>query len=283
MGNDRDDVTMVAVPPSLSAHGSSTWEMIMTKAIRVAKPVLFVFLVVFAMFGVFAVAGGVADASRAGAPRVPIAHNHGAPGVTPLARDCGQSQLDEHDGFQEAPTCVTTEMGEVAAQQRNPSVLITDAPRAVRVGQNVEFKVSSRNLVRDRFLAAGQGGYYLESGLLNDAGLTRGHLHAACRIVGDGNAAPPPDRQASFVAIEDGRGGAAPDTVNAVVPALNQAGVAQCAVWAGDGSHRMPMMQFANQIPAFDTFRLRVAGRNDQSEDIAAPSNRGPSGRRGDQ
>lgn len=254
----------------------------MTKAVRIVKPILIVFLVVFASFGVFAVAGGTADAARAAAPRVPIEHNHGQPGVTPLARDCGQSQLETHDGFQEAPTCVTTEMGEVAAQQRNPSVLITDAPRAVRVGQNIEFKVSSRNLVRDRFLAAGQGGYYLESGILNDAGLTRGHLHAACRIVG-ANAAPAPDRQASFVAIEDDRGGAAPDTVNVVVPALNQGGTAQCAVWAGDGSHRMPMMQFANQIPAFDTFRLRIAGRAEQAEDIAAPSGRNPEGRRGDQ
>jgi hypothetical protein len=255
----------------------------MHKVIRVAKPILMVFLLVFATLGVFSFAEGSADASRAGAPNVPIAHNHGAPGVTPLARDCGQSQLDTHDGFQEAPTCVTTEMGEVAAQQRNPSVLITDAPRAVRVGQNIEFKVSSRNLVRDRFLAAGQGGYYLESGQLNDAGLTRGHLHAACRVVGDGNAAPAPDRQASFVAIEDGRGGAATDTVSVVVPALNSGGVAQCAVWAGDGSHRMPMMQFANQIPAFDTFRLRIAGRAEQAEDIAASSNRAPNGRRGDQ
>jgi len=255
----------------------------MHKAIRVAKPILLVFLVVFAMLGVFSFAGGTAFGARSAAPNVPIAHNHGAPGVTPLARDCEESLLETHDGFQEAPTCVTTEMGEVAAQAKNPSILITDAPRAVRVGQNIEITVSSRNLVRDRFLAAGQGGYYLESGILSDAGLTRGHLHAACRPVGQGATALAPDRQASFVAIEDGRGGAAPDTVSVVIPPINQGGNAQCAVWAGDGSHRMPMMQFANQIPAFDTFRLRIAGPTENAADIANPSGRGPEGRRGDQ
>jgi hypothetical protein len=39
---------------------------------------------------------------------------------------------------------------------------------------------------------------------------------------------------------------------------LPQAGIAQCAAWAGDGSHRVPMMQRANQIPAFDVVRIRV-------------------------
>ena len=36
------------------------------------------------------------------------------------------------------------------------------------------------------------------------------------------------------------------------------AGTAQCAAWAGDGSHRAPMMQRANQTPAFDSVRIRV-------------------------
>src|SRR3954470_19299561 len=254
----------------------------MKKFIEVAKPLMVVFLMVFASIGVFAMAEGSAFGDRVNAA-APIVHNHGAPGVTPLARNCEQTQFEIHDGFQEAPTCVETEMGEVAAQQNNPSVLITDSPRAVRVGQNIQIRVSSRNLVRDRFLAAGQGGYYLESGLLNGAGLTRGHLHTACRMVGDGNTALTPDRQASFIATEDGGGGAAPDNVTIVVPALNQRGDAQCAVWAGDGSHRMPMMQFANQIPAFDTVRIKVRGRDEQADDVAAPPSRGPNGRRGDQ
>src|SRR3712207_8007833 len=34
----------------------------------------------------------------------------------------------------------------------------------------------------------------------------------------------------------------------------------QCAVWAGDGSHRIPMMERANQTPAFDTTRIEVGG-----------------------
>lgn len=251
------------------------------KIIAVGKPVLGVFVVVFAAIGILSVASGSAFGDRVAA--APIIHNHGAAGVTPLARNCDQTQLDLHDGFQEAPACVTTEMGEVAAQQRNPSLLIVDAPRAVRVGNNIRIKVSTRNLIRDRFLGAGQGGYYLESGLLNGAGLTRGHFHSACRVIGDNNAAPPPDRQASFVATEDGGGSATPDTVTVVIPALNRAGDAQCAVWAGDGSHRMPMMQFANQIPAFDTVRIRVAGRDDNGEGIAEQPAQGPSGRRGDQ
>ena len=35
-------------------------------------------------------------------------------------------------------------------------------------------------------------------------------------------------------------------------------GLAQCAVWAGDGSHRIPMMERANQTPAFDSVRILV-------------------------
>jgi hypothetical protein len=29
-------------------------------------------------------------------------------------------------------------------------------------------------------------------------------------------------------------------------------------VWAGDGSHRTPLMQRANQTPAFDSVRITV-------------------------
>ncbi|WP_369799258.1 hypothetical protein [Micromonospora sp. M42] len=42
------------------------------------------------------------------------------------------------------------------------------------------------------------------------------------------------------------------------IPGLAQSGVAQCAVWAGDGSHRIPMMERANQTPAIDVVRIRV-------------------------
>ena len=49
-----------------------------------------------------------------------------------------------------------------------------------------------------------------------------------------------------------------PDTVTIRVLGMPQRGLAQCAVWAGDGSHRVPMMQRANQVPAFDAVRIRV-------------------------
>lgn len=196
-------------------------------------------------------------------------HRHGtaAPAISvasqalePLGNNCTGSQLESHTGFQIAPACVSTAFGEVGAQQNNPSLLIVKAPRYVRVGQPIKLKVSTRNLVRDRFLGAAAGGYYLESSFLNGAGLTRGHFHSSCRLL-TSNEAPAPDRQAVFVATEDGGGGATPDTVTVTLPGLPARGVAQCAVWAGDGSHRIPMMQFANQIPAFDAVRIKVRGR----------------------
>jgi hypothetical protein len=118
--------------------------------------------------------------------------------------------------------------------------------------------VSTRNLIRDRFLAAGQGGYYVESSVLQD-GVVRGHFHTACRMLGSTRTAPEPAPvPAFFVATEDRQGGRTPDTVAIQVPGLPQTGTAQCASWAGDGSHRIPMMQRANQTPAFDAVRIRV-------------------------
>ena len=63
---------------------------------------------------------------------------------------------------------------------------------------------------------------------------------------------------AFFVATEDSKGGRRADTVTVEIPGLPQTGTAQCAVWAGDESHRIPMMQRANQTPAFDAVRIRV-------------------------
>lgn len=193
-------------------------------------------------------------------------HDHGTPpaagqpaAIEPLARDCSDSDLPPHDGFQSAePRCVSTAFGEQSAQVDNPSLLIVKAPARLRVGEAFEIRVSTQNLVRDRFLAAAAGGYYLESATLNDDGLTRGHFHTACRDIGRGNAALEPDRQAVFVATEDDGGGDDPDTVTVRLPGLPNRGTFQCAVWAGDGSHRMPMMAFANQIPAFDAVRIEV-------------------------
>jgi hypothetical protein len=180
-------------------------------------------------------------------------------GLDILATNCDDSKLREHDGFQKGNRCVTTEFGEVSAAAKNPSLLITKAPDEVRANQPFSLKVSSANLVRDRFLGAADGGYYVESSLLNGQGLERGHFHTACRMLQSADSPPDPaDVPAFFVATEDNKGGADPDEVTIRVPGLPDSGVAQCAVWAGDGSHRIPMMERANQTPAFDAVRIKV-------------------------
>ncbi|MEU4530657.1 hypothetical protein AB0F49_20730 [Micromonospora ureilytica] len=180
-------------------------------------------------------------------------------GLGVLANDCDESRLQPHDGFQRGDRCVSTEFGEVGAAANNPSLLITQFPDQVGQNQPFTLRVSTRNLVRDRFLAAGQGGYYVESSLLNDQGLVRGHFHTACRML-DSLTAPPEPQEvpAFFVATEDGRGGAQADEVTIQIPGLPESGTAQCSVWAGDGSHRLPMMERANQTPAFDSVRIDV-------------------------
>ena len=194
--------------------------------------------------------------------------NNGGGAATPppgaglgiLANSCDNSTLAPHDGFQNGNRCVSTEFGEVGAQENNPSLLITEAPRNVAPNTPFTLKVSTRNLIRDRFLAAGAGGYYVESSVLQD-GIVRGHFHTACRMLASTTEAPAPDPvPAFFVATEDKAGGRAPDVVTIQVPGLPTAGTAQCASWAGDGSHRIPMMQRANQTPAFDAIRIQVGG-----------------------
>ncbi|MCW2576915.1 MAG: hypothetical protein JWR66_2945, partial [Modestobacter sp.] len=201
-------------------------------------------------------------------------HGAAAPGaapVVPLSRTCEDSALPPHDGNQIGPACVSTEFGEVPAAENVPQLLITDAPDQVAVGQPFTIKVSTRNLVRDRFLAAAQGGYYLERSILDGNGLVRGHFHTACRVLDSTDQAPQPDRQDVFVATEDGGGGAAPDTVTVQIPGLPAAGEAQCTTWAGDGSHRIPMQVFANQVPAVDSVRIQVGG----GDEAGSPANAG--------
>ncbi|HEU4347246.1 MAG TPA: hypothetical protein VFR35_05605 [Actinoplanes sp.] len=182
-------------------------------------------------------------------------------GLEILANDCGGTTLEPHDGFQKGDRCVSTEFGEVGVAANNPSLLIVSAPRSVQAGKPFTLRVSTRNLIRDRFLAAGQGGYYVESSVLRD-GVVRGHFHTACRLLGSTGQAPDPAPvPAFFVATEDRQGGRAPDTVSIQVPGLPNAGTAQCASWAGDGSHRIPMMERANQTPAFDAVRIQVGQR----------------------
>ncbi|MFG1882417.1 hypothetical protein [Micromonospora sp. NPDC049102] len=192
-------------------------------------------------------------------------NNNGGNGNAPgaglgvLANNCDESKLQPHDGFQNGNRCVSTEFGEVGAAANNPSLLITQFPQQVGRNQPFTLRVSTKNLIRDRFLAAGQGGYYVESSLLNAQGLVRGHFHTACRML-DSLTAPPEPQEvpAFFVATEDGRGGAQPDDVTIQIPGLPESGTAQCSVWAGDGSHRLPMMERANQTPAFDSIRINV-------------------------
>ncbi|BCJ44837.1 hypothetical protein GCM10010168_16500 [Actinoplanes ianthinogenes] len=210
-------------------------------------------------------AGGLAACTLNGgggaAPAKPVATATTAvPGgnLGILTNSCDTSKLTRHDGFQKGDRCVSTEFGEVGSAANNPSLLITSAPRQVNRNTAFTLQVSTRNLIRDRFLAAGQGGYYVESSVLKN-GLVRGHFHTACRMLSSTTTAPAPDPvPAFFVATEDSKGGRTPDTVTIQVPGLPQAGLAQCASWAGDGSHRIPMMERANQTPAFDTVRIRV-------------------------
>ncbi len=179
-------------------------------------------------------------------------------GLGVLANSCANTKLQAHDGFQKGNRCVSTQFGEVGGAASNPSLLIVQAPRQVGINQPFTIKVSTRNLIRDRFLAAGQGGYYVESSVLQ-GGIVRGHFHSACRILQNTDQAPAPDPvPAFFVATEDKKGGRAPDTISIQIPGLPQAGTFQCASWAGDGSHRIPMMERANQTPAFDAVRIQV-------------------------
>jgi hypothetical protein len=211
-------------------------------------------------------AGGSGSNRSGGSNQAPVVRtSQTTPSTTPpldvLARDCSDSELEEHDGFQNGGRCVETQFGELAAAENNPTLLIVDAPNQVVANQPFTIKVSTRNLVRDRFLKAAEGGYLKETSLLNDDGLVRGHFHTACRIIDDFNEAPDPEPvPAFFVATEDKKGGADPDVVEVQVPGLPDVGIAQCAVWAGDGSHRTPMMQRANQTPPIDSVRIAVQG-----------------------
>ena len=187
-----------------------------------------------------------------------------------LTNSCDTSSLPPHDGFQIGDRCVSTEFGEVGVAANNPSLLITRAPRSVTANTPFSITVSTRNLIRDRFLAAGKGGYYKESSVLQN-GLVRGHFHTACRMLSSTRVAPDPAPiPPFFVATEDSKGGKEPDTVTINIPGLPTTGLAQCASWAGDGSHRIPMMERANQTPAFDAVRIFVRSGGQQAADAAA-------------
>jgi hypothetical protein len=231
-------------------------------------------VIAVATLGAFGVLIGVSQISNAQTDRrEPIQIN----GLEVLGNSCEGSQLQPHNGFQEGNRCVSTAFGEVGDADRNPTLLITEAPETVSVGEPFQLRVSTRNLVRDRFLPAGQGGYYLESALLTGEGLTRGHFHTACRMLSSTTeAVDPAPVPAFFVATEDGGGGSEPDIVTIQIPGLPQEGIAQCASWAGDGSHRIPMMQRANQTPALDAVRIRVQASGAEEPPVEDPPAQDP-------
>jgi hypothetical protein len=176
-----------------------------------------------------------------------------------LATDCSKSTLAPHTGFQDGNRCVSTAIGEVGELAKNPTALIVDFP-ADGVAVNTPFTVtiSTQNIIRDRFLGAAAGGYYLETALLNAQGFARGHAHFGCRVLSNTDEAPDPTRSDFFVAIEDKAGSDTPDKITVNVSGLPRAGIANCALWLGDNTHKIPSMQFANEIPGIDAVRFEV-------------------------
>jgi len=192
----------------------------------------------------------------------------GAAGGTNPCATAPHDRLPVHEGHPTAAaTCVDTTFGEMAAQENNPTLLIVATPTTVQPGADIALQVSVRNLVRDQFPASAHGGYLAEPAELTAEGLTRGHVHGACRVLRNDREAPLPDRNAAFAAIEDGGGGTTPDRVELHLSGRDAAGqplfpagaLVHCAAWAGDGSHRIPMDAFADQVPAFDAVRITIA------------------------
>src|SRR5438034_9695678 len=114
---------------------------------------------------------GAVSAQEAGKPNDPATGD----GDAPLSKSCDDSPLATNDGFQKGNTCVAVDSGEVS--DKTPAVLITSAPRRVPEGRDFQVAISSRNVVRDRFLAAATGGYYAERSVLNPQAIQRGHSH----------------------------------------------------------------------------------------------------------
>ena len=161
--------------------------------------------------------------------------------------------------------------GEVGELAKNPTALIVEFPEdGVRVNTPFTVTISTRNIIRDRFLAAAQGGYYAETALLNAQGFARGHAHFGCRILANTNEAPAPTRSDFFVAIEDSAGSDTPDRITVNVTGLPRAGTASCAVWLGDNSHRLPIDGVRQHDPGLRRGPLR-GSRLTAPPDEAAP------------
>jgi hypothetical protein len=182
-----------------------------------------------------------------------------APPIDIQQTNCSESNLQAHTGFQDANRCVSTDHGEVGELAKNPTALIIEFPEdGVRVNTPFTITISTQNIIRNRFLGAAVGGYYAEMDELNAQGFAQGHAHLGCRILNNTDEAPDPTRSDFFVAIEDSVGGDSPDSIVVNVSGLPRAGIANCALWLGANSHRVPLMQFANSIPGFDAVRFQV-------------------------
>jgi hypothetical protein len=193
-----------------------------------------------------------ATTTAAGEPTTTAA---GGPQI--LTDTCADSQLPPHDGFERAPRCVATDAGEVPVA--TPAVLISHFPRLARAGRPFQVTLSTRNLVRDRFLKAAEGGYYKEMSVLDQGGIVRGHLHVYVQGLTDGATVPDADATPLefFRAVEDGGGGAGVSRVAVAVGGL-AAGPKRLCVTLGDGSHRVPLMRAAKLAAGIDCVRMFV-------------------------
>ena len=233
-----------------------------------SRRVLIVAVVAGALLGVI----GIVSAQEAQQP--PPGQNGGAQandpatgdGDAPLSKDCGDSPLTVNDGFQKGNTCVAVDSGEVS--DKTPAVLITRAPRRVASGVDFQISISSRNVVRDRFLAAATGGYYAERSVLNPQGIQRGHSHVWVQDIGSGRTAPDADAAPLdfFKAVEDNGDGDFTLTITALNP-----GNKKLCVNDADGSHRTAMTKAAKLAMPYDCVRLFVfQGRGGATTTTAA-------------
>src|SRR6266511_394231 len=208
-----------------------------------SRRVLIVAVVAGALLGVI----GIVSAQEAQQPP------RGQNGDAPLSKACGDSPLTVNDGFQKGNTCVAVDSGEVS--DKTPAVLITRAPRRVAAGQDFQISISSRNVVRDRFLAAATGGYYAERSVLNPQGIQRGHSHVWVQDIGSGRTAPDADAAPLdfFKAVEDNGDGDFTLTITALT-----AGNKKLCVNDADGSHRTAMTKAAKLAMPYDCVRLFV-------------------------
>ncbi len=166
-----------------------------------------------------------------------------------------------HDGFQKAPACVSTAFGEVrpsrqgpvAAHHRLPAAVVRAEHRVHAQGQHQQPgarpvpRRGGRRLLPRELRAQRQGHP------------ARALPHRVPDAVQPERPRPTPPRCPPSSWRRRTTAAAPPRTrCRSTSPVCRRRGIAQCTVWAGDGSHRIPMMERANQTPAFDSVRILV-------------------------